>query len=76
MFINQCALIIKYYMGEVVARAPSVPANVARETLKRCLIWVECLGCVQTSAPLQEKSGEESLLPTFSEEGRRLYTGF
>ena len=76
MFIYRCALIIKYYIGNVVARAPSGPTKVVRESLKRCLMWVECLACVQTSPLPQEKSGEESLLPIFSEEGGRLYTAY
>ena len=70
MLMYRCALFTKYCRGDVVARVPSVPTNVERESLKRCLMWVECLACVQTSPPLpQEKSGEESLLPIFSEEG-------
>ena len=79
MLMYRCALFIKYCRGDVVARVPSVPTNVEQESLKRCLMWVECLVCVQTSPPPplpQEKSGEESLFPIFSEEGGRLYTGY
>ena len=67
MLIYRCALIIKYCMGDLllVARAPSGPTKVARESLKRCLM---CLACLQTSPFPQKKSGEESLLPIFSEE--------
>ena len=51
MLMYRCALFIKYCRGDVVARVPSVPTNVERESLKRCLMWLECLACVQTSAP-------------------------
>ena len=51
MLMYRCALFIKYCRGDVVARVPSVPTNVERESLKRCLMWVECLACVQTSPP-------------------------
>ena len=77
MLMYRCALIIKYCMGDIVARAPSGLSNVPRESLKQYLMWVECVACVQTSPfLLQEKSGEESLLPIFSEEGGRLYTAY
>ena len=77
MLMYRCALIIKYCMGEIVVRAPSGLINVSRESLKQHLMWVECVACVQTSPSLlQEKSGEESLLQIFSEEGGRLYTGY
>ena len=77
MLMYRCALIINYCMGDIVARAPSGLINVARESLKQYLMWVECVACVQTSPSLlQEKSGEESLLQIFSEEGGRLYTGY
>ena len=51
MLMYRCALFTKYCRGDVVARVPSVPTNVERESLKRCLMWLECLACVQTSAP-------------------------
>ena len=76
MLMYRCALIIKYCMGDVVATAPSGLINVAGESLKQCLMWVECLAWVQMSPLPQEKSGEESLLPIFSEEGGRLYTRY
>ena len=34
------------------------------------------LACVQTPPLPQEKGGGDSRLPIFSEEGRRLYTGY
>ena len=76
MLMYRCALIIKYCMGDIVARAPSGLINVARESLKRCLMWVECLAWVQTSPPLR-KNRERSLFSRFFfEEGGRLYTGY
>ena len=77
MLMYRCALLMKYCRGDVVARVPSVPTKVARESLKGCLMWVECVACVQTSPSLlQEKSGEESFLQIFSEEGGRLYRAY
>ena len=78
MLMYRCALFIKYCRGDVVARVPSVPTNVERESLKRCLMWLECLACVQTSAPPPPsgKIRRGALLPIFSEVGGRLYTGY
>ena len=66
MLMYRCALFIKYCRGDVVARVPSVPTNVERESLKRCLMWVECLACVQTSPPPSlRKNQERSLFSRF-----------
>ena len=66
MLMYRCALFTKYYRGDVVARVPSVPTNVERESLKRCLMWVECLACVQTSPPPSlRKNQERSLFSRF-----------
>ena len=65
MLMYRCALIIKYCRGDVVARVPSVPTNVERESLKRCLMWVECLTFVQTSPPSLRKNQERSLFSRF-----------
>ena len=65
MLMYRCALFTKDCRGDVVARVPSVPTNVERESLKRCLMWVEYIACVQTSPPSLRKNQERSLFSRF-----------